>query len=402
MVDVSFNRREIAILTTILAVAFLVRLLLFPTLGCAGDMGAYVDWFQTAAEHGVRSFYPAAGWCDYPPFNVYLFWIFGSLANVFSGLGVDASNVVKLMPTLFDLATIALIYVFVRKYVPLKQSVLATVVYAFNPAIIYDSAVWGQFDAIYAFFLVLSLMFALKSKPKFAAVFFAVALLTKPQAIPLAPLLIYLIYRKNGFRNLLVSLGVFTATVFAVILPFEWSDPFTFLKDTYFSSLGGYQYNSVNAFNFWGLFGMWLPENGLFYVGWAIFGVFAALSLYMLHKKSLTLKNWDFLAIYVAFMLLFAFFMWPTRIHERYLFPAIAMLALVFPVLKKTRALYVGLTATFFVNLSYVLYWLNYSAYNNTGNPDISGHPVVLLVGIINIALFAYATALVLIEIRGK
>jgi hypothetical protein len=114
------------------------------------------------------------------------------------------------------------------------------------------------------------------------------------------------------------------------------------------------------------------------------------------------LDKWDFIAIYVAFMLFFAFFMWPTRIHERYLYPAIAMLALMFPILKKTRVLYAALTATFFVNLAYVLYWLNYSAYNNTGNPNLSGDPVVLVVGIANLVIFAYATLLLISELRTK
>jgi Gpi18-like mannosyltransferase len=367
-------------------------------------MDAYVFWFNTAAEHGIRPFYGAAGWCDYPPFNVYIFWSFGSLANAVSTWGIHAYSVVKLAPTVFDLATIALIYVFLRKYLTPKQSALGTALYAFNPAIILNVAVWGQFDALYTFFLVLSLMLALRSKPQLSAVAFAVALLTKPQSIALVPLLIYLIYRKNGLKNLLYSIGAFVATIFAVILPLEWlnNNPVDFLSNVYFGALSGYQYNCVNAFNFWGLFGMWLPDGWFFYVGWAIFGAFAALSLYVLHKKTSMLDNWDFLAIYVAFMLFFAFFMWPTRIHERYLYPAIAMLALMFPLLKKTRVLYAALTATFFVNLGYVLYWLNYSAYNNTGNPNLSGDPVVLVVGIANVAIFVYATLLLIFEFRAK
>ena len=402
MVGTSFTRQETILLAAILLSAFLVRILLFPTLGCAGDMGAYVSWFQTAAEHGVRSFYSAVGWCDYPPFNVYIFWIFGSLANTSSAWGIDPNYIVKLTPVVFDLAMVTLLFVFLRKYLTLKQSLVGAAIYAFNPAVIYDSAVWGQFDAIYTFFLVLSLMLAIKSKPKSAAAAFAVSILTKPQGIALVPLLIYLIYRKNGLKNLLFSVGAFAATVFAVILPLEWDNPFTFLSNMYFGEFGSYSYNSVNAFNFWGLFGMWRTDIGIFYIGWALFGFFVALSLYMLNKNSTVLRNWDFLAIYVAFMLLFAFFMWPTRIHERYLFPAVAMLALMFPLMKKTRVLYVGLTATFFANLSYVLYWLNYSAYNNTGNIDISGHPVVLIVSIVNIILFAYATMLVLLELHSN
>ena len=402
MVAFSFNRRETVVLAAILLAAFIVRLLLFSTDGCVGDMDAYVYWFSTAAEHGIRPFYDAAGWCDYPPFNVYVFWVFGSLANAVSAWGIHAYSVVKLAPTVFDLATVALVYVFLKKYLTPKQSVLGTALYAFNPAIILNVAVWGQFDALYTFFLVLSLMLALRSKPQYSAVAFALAILTKPQAIALAPLLIYLIFRKNGLKNLLYSVIAFVATIFVVILPLQWSNPFDFLKGIYFGALSGYQYNSVNAFNFWGLFGMWLPDGMFFYVGWAIFGVFAALSLYVLNKKTGMLDRWDFIAIYVAFMLFFAFFMWPTRIHERYLYPAIAMLALIFPILKKTRVLYAALTATFFVNLAYVLYWLNYSAYNNTGNPNLSGDPVVLVVGIANLVIFAYATLLLISELRTK
>jgi Gpi18-like mannosyltransferase len=404
LVHISFNRRETAFLAVILLTAFIIRVFLFPIDGCVGDMDAYVYWFNTAAEHGIRPFYGAAGWCDYPPFNVYVFWAFGSLSNAVSAWGIPAYSIVKLTPTVFDLATIAIIYVFLRKYLSVKQSVLGTALYAFNPAIICDVAVWGQFDALYTFFLVLSLMLALQSKPQLSAVAFAVALLTKPQSIALAPLLIYLVYRKNGLKNLVFSVGAFVASVFAVILPLEWlnNNPVDFLSNFYFGALNGYQYNSVNAFNFWGLFGLWLPDNGFFYVGWAIFGVFAALSLYVLHKKAVSLDNWDFLAVYVAFMLFFAFFMWPTRIHERYLYPAIAMLALMFPLLKKTRVLYVALTATFFVNLSYILYWLNYSAYNNTGNIDLSGDPVVLVVGVANVMIFVYATLLLIFELRAK
>ena len=43
---------------------------------------------------------------------------------------------------------------------------LAAALYAFNPAVIFNAAVWGQFDAIYTFFLVLSLYpdFLIKTK----------------------------------------------------------------------------------------------------------------------------------------------------------------------------------------------------------------------------------------------
>ncbi len=357
-------------------------------------MATFSYWFNTAAEHGIRPFYTVVwqnvGWIDYPPFNVYIFWAFGSLAKAVSTYGISIVNIVKLVPNLFDLATGLLIYVFVRKQASFKLALMATALYTFNPAVIYNAAVWGQFDAIYTFFLILSLILALKSKPKLSATAFAIGLLTKPQGIALAPLVAFLIYKKNGLKNLLVSVLVFTATIFLVILPFEWSNPITFLSNIYFGAYGGYAYTSINAFNLWGLYGLWVPDGSLFILGWALFGAFAVFTLYFLHKRFN--NSGEMLAIFSAFMFFFAFFMLPTRIHERYLFPAISVLALMFPFIKKARPLYVALTATLFINEAYVLYWLN-ASYPNA-SPNLTGDPIVLAVSAINLLMLAYASIL--------
>lgn len=398
MVNFSFAKREITILAIVLFVAFIVRVLLFPLQGYQNDMATFSYWFNTAAEHGIRPFYTVVlrdvGWIDYPPFNVYIFWVFGSIAKAVSSLGISTVSIVKLAPNLFDLGTVALIYFFVRKQLSFKQSLLATALYAFNPAIIFNAAVWGQFDAIYTFFLVLSLMLALKSKPKLSAAVFAIAILTKPQAIALAPLVAYLIYRKNGTKNLLFSVLVFAASVFVVILPFEWTNPVTFLSTIYFGAYSGYQYTSINAFNLWGLFGLWMPDGSLNIVGWAMFSAFAAFTLYVLHKRFNASS--ELLALFSAFMLFFAFFMLPTRIHERYLFPAISILALMFPFIKKARLFYVVLTGTFLVNQAYVLYYLN------LGQFIPNGDLVVLAVSVINLIMFLYASVLMWDELKAR
>jgi dolichyl-phosphate-mannose-protein mannosyltransferase len=398
VVNFSFAKREITILAIVLFVAFIVRVLLFPLQGYQNDMATFSYWFNTAAEHGIRPFYTVVlrdvGWIDYPPFNVYIFWVFGSIAKAVSSLGISTVSIVKLAPNLFDLGTAALIYFFVRKQLSFKQSLLATALYAFNPAIIFNAAVWGQFDAIYTFFLVLSLMLALKSKPKLSAAVFAIAILTKPQAIALAPLVAYLIYRKNGTKNLLFSVLVFAASVFVVILPFEWTNPVTFLSTIYFGAYSGYQYTSINAFNLWGLFGLWMPDGSLNIVGWAMFSAFAAFTLYVLHKRFNASS--ELLALFSAFMLFFAFFMLPTRIHERYLFPAISILALMFPFIKKARLFYVVLTGTFLVNQAYVLYYLN------LGQFIPNGDLVVLAVSVINLIMFLYASVLMWDELKAR
>ena len=171
----------------------------------------------------------------------------------------------------------------------------------------------------------------------------------------------------------------------------------TFLGNIYFGAYGGYAYTSINAFNLWALYGLWVPDGSLYIVGWALFGAFTVFVLYSLHKR-FKVSN-DFLAIFSAFMLLLAFFMLPTRIHERYLFPAISMLALMFPLSKKIRPLYAVLTATFLINQAYILYWLNKS-YPNAA-PNLTGDPVVLVVSGINLLMLLYASILMWIELKG-
>jgi Gpi18-like mannosyltransferase len=387
-------------LVGLLGVSLVVRFLLFPTQGYVNDMNTFAFWFNTAAEHGPRVFYnvvyQTAGWIDYPPFNVYFFWVFGSLARALSTSGTSAMFFfIKLLPSLFDVGTSFLIFVFVRKRLDFKVALLATALYAFNPAVIFNAAVWGQLDAIYTFLLVLSVMLALASKPELSAVAFTLGILTKPQSIALLPLIAFLVFRKNGWRRLLTSVLAGAATVFAVILPFEWSNPVTFLSNIYFGAYGGYAVTSVNAFNTWALGGLWVSDANYFVLGWVLFGVFAAFTLYALHKRL------DASGVFAAFMLLFGFFMLPTRIHERYLFPAISMLTLMFPFVKKIRPLYAVLTGTLLANISYVLYWLN--AYADTGySPNLSGDPVVIAVSLINLITFLYVLMLTWNELKGR
>jgi Gpi18-like mannosyltransferase len=395
-INFSFEKREVLALAALLFVAFMIRFVFFSHQGYAEvDTRDFMAWFQTAAEYGPRTFYTRT-WCDYPPFNIYFFWLFGLLAKSLSLFGTSFfTYVMKLPPNLFDMATAFLIFVFVRKRLDFNMALLATALYAFNPAVLFNAAIWGQFDAIYSFFLVLSLMLALASKPELSAVTFTLGLLTKPQGIALLLLIAFLLFKKNGWRRLITSILAGAATIFAVIIPFEWSNPVTFLSNIYFGAYRGYAYTSINAFNMWALGGLWVPDGNLFILGWILFGALVAFTFYVLHKRFKA--SGELLALFSAFMLLFGFFMLPTRIHERYLFPAISMLVLLVPFVKKIRPLYVALTATLFINEAYVLSFLN------SADPFIKqGDLVVISVSIINLIVFLYALVLMWDELKGR
>jgi len=401
-VKLPFDKRELIVVLVLLFLAFMVRFAFFSNQGYQTDTTDFMLWFQHAADVGPRAFYTNY-WCDYPPFNIFFFWGFGLVAKCLAVFGTSMFvYVMKIAPNLFDLATAFIIFAFARKRLSFKWALVGAALYAFNPAAVFNAAVWGQFDAIYTFLLVSSLYLVLESKTKLAVVAFMLAILTKPQSIAMAPLFIYLVIRKTDWKGFLTSLGVAAATVAAVILPFEWTNgnPVTWLSSIYIGaySTPQYQVTSLNAFNFWAFGGLWVSDaGGLNIIGWILFGVMAAFAVYLVHKRYGASD--ELLVIFAAFVLFFSFFMLPTRMHERYLFPAISMLALMFPFLKKTRLLFVALTATCFVNQAYVLDAL-VKAYPYGAN--LNGDPVVFIVSLINSLMFVYVLMLMLGELWGR
>ena len=390
-----FERREVTLLAGLLFFSFLVRILFFPNPGFENDLRAYEVWFNTAAKYGPRPFYNVVIWTDYPPFNVYIFWVFGSIAKNLSFFGSTLMRyIIKLPPNIFDLATSTIIFIFVRKRLNLKMALTSTTLYAFNPALIFDAAVWGQFDPIYTFFLTLSLLLVLESKTELATAAFMLGILTKPQSIALAPLLIFLIVRNYNWRGVITSVGAAAITVFAVILPLEWTNnnPVTFLSSIYFGAYGTYPYTTVNAFNIWSFGGMWEADTtvllflNLYTIGWIMFGTLAAFTLYFVYRR-LRISE-EIVVLFSAFVLFFGFFMLPTRIHERYLFPAFSVMVLLIPFVKKMRFVYAILTGTYLINLAYVLSFLN------SGNFISDGDPVVIAVGLINLVVLEYVLML--------
>jgi Gpi18-like mannosyltransferase len=379
-------RGQVFLVILTLAVALLVRLLLFRYHGYYIDEGTFKAWYNIAAEKGLHNFYDST-WCDYPPFSIYIFWIFGKLAHAIGPGSLDI--LIKLPQNLFDLATAYLIFRFVRSRYSFLIALGAMTIYTFNPALIFDLAVWGQFDSIYTFFMVASLYALIRSKYEISGGLFSLAILTKPQSIVLLPVLAYVMLRNGGWKRAVSSGAVFIALVFLIIVPFHWSNPITFLIDHY-SGYSVYPYNSINAYNFWALLGFWKTDTvthlGLTYQIWGIlaFVIFAAFVMWQLHRRYEQKA-----AIFAVFLLMFGFFMLMTRIHERYLFPVFALLAMSwsgrFTFRRLTTWIYLGLTGTYLANLVYVMSMLNAGAFI----PD--GHWSIYVLAPINAILFFFA-----------
>lgn len=371
------------------------------------DLGTFAAWFNAAAIYGPFSFYHFISWCDYPPLNVYIFWTFGSLAKWLSLYGTPALNLIlKLPSTLFDTASAALIFLFLRKRVGFNSSLIAMSVYAFNPATIFNGSIWGQFDAIYTFFLILSLILAFQSKLTSAVLTFTAAVLFKPQSIALAPLIAFFLVKNRKWKTLTASLLASAALILIVTAPVAPNNLLDFLTYIYLKGYRGYPYTSLNAFNLWAFGGFWKSDAqtflsiDFFKIGWILFGVFSAFSLFYLYRLSRNVQehrqSFEIAALFTAFALLFGFFILPTRIHERYIFPVFGVLAMILPLARETRVLYGVLTFTSLANLAYVLPFLNAGAFI----PD--GDLFVYAISAINLVMFAFTILLMFAKLKKR
>jgi len=228
--------------------------------------------------------------------------------------------------------------------------------YSFNPAIIYDSAIWGQVDSVYTLFFMLALMLFFSDKPMLSGVCLVLAILTKPQSLVLVPLFaLFVIRRYSIFISAKVAAASCAAFV-VVALPFYPVTSIFNLFRLYSSSYIQYPYNSLNAFNIWAFIGMFHPDDAKFLLityrmwGYLLFGMIFIYVAYFI------MKNKDDMSIYISSAILFfAFFMFFTRIHERYLFPVFAPLAVAMTMDRRLSYVYVLATITFLFNLHFVL-----------------------------------------------
>ncbi len=346
-----FNFNIIGILFT----ALVLRLFLsnFGTLQL--DHGTFVAWGNSLAEGGLKNFYK--GWSDYLPGYLYILWILGKI-NLFLP---NLQTILFKLPAIFaDIATGYLIF----KIIGGKKGLTFSILYLFNPAIIANSTLWGQVDALTSLFSLFTI-YIFPYSYLLSAVSLALGTLMKPQAAFIMPAILYLfILYKRKFVDLMYYCFVGLLVFIVGFLPFS-NQPnlINFVMERLAVSSGQYPYGSVNAFSFWGIFGFWKPDSITFWIG---LGVSIALTLLItiaiLKKK---IRNGQYLISSLSLLITFLFM---TRIHERHLLPVFAPLLVSVATNPILLIVYVGLSLTYVANLAYAYQWIT-SNFKEIFNP---------------------------------
>ncbi|SDB54002.1 Mannosyltransferase related to Gpi18 [Pseudobutyrivibrio sp. YE44] len=105
----------------------------------------------------------------------------------------------KFCSCLFDYLIAGLIYILIAEITGDKQkAVFSHVMFTFLPIVVFNSSLWGQCDAIYSFFVLLSFWLVVREKYQWGFFAFGISLAFKLQSIFFLPfLLFYYIYKKS-------------------------------------------------------------------------------------------------------------------------------------------------------------------------------------------------------------
>ena len=356
----------------------------------SGDIYKHKDWAIATYKYGInQTYYPnnkklGISQNNQPFGTAYLFAgvyaIYLQIIEIYQNIIhikilrhiVDTNFLLIIKPISIaaDLLLGLLIYKVVKDRSTIKWALISLLLYLFNPAIIYNSAVWGQTDSINNILFFMAILLLIIQKPIFASLIYCCSILLKLSLLPLLPLFFLLqtlLIRGDKLKKIILSivfssLFIITCTYTVSTNPIKWLSNFMIAN-----SQGELAYITVYAFNFWWMvfrpkFILDIPSSGTIFLGitlstWGYLFFLATViplftKLILIFKKE---KKVDFdLVILSVFVTEFLMFLFLPRMHERYLYPVIPFFLVYLGISKRkiiNISLFVILSIIHFINI---------------------------------------------------
>ena len=336
------GRRGYAALAGLLLAALLVRVALSACVAGYGvDMGCFGAWASRMAAVGPANFYEEGYFCDYPPAYMLVLGALGGFANLF-GLSfgtMGGEMLLKTVPIFCDILLALAVFLATDRVVGRRPALGMAALMALNPAYIITGACWGQIDSVLAVLLVALLLLARRGKWQAAIPVFALAVLAKPQAGLLVPLGLAALARdlvKDKASRKPIALGLLGGVLVTavIVLPFSanQSSPL-WIVDKYVETLSSYAYATLSTGNLMFLLGgNWTPNDQAVLgpitygqLGMALMVLSFAFGIIVYLRG--TGRRRLMLAGAATMQLVFVL---GSKMHERYILPALALLLLAF------------------------------------------------------------------------
>jgi hypothetical protein len=331
----ALTRRDAYVVAGLLALALCVRLPWLAAPDPVGDLELSARRMGALRAEGLAGAYHDDG--DYMPLRLY--WLRGFSALPFlsdvsfrAPLPPATLLLIKLPGLLADLATVALLYIWSRRWRALAGAATLAALYALAPPVWMNVAWWGQVDAILVLPVLLMVALLDRAGGRWSWVCWVIALLIKPQAIIFAPVLFIVTLRRYGCRGLLAGGGLAAALAGLGCAPLLLAGQGPGLLQAYAGSIGRFPQLTNRAYNLWYLVTLGAGGadigQGLGPLSFRLIGVILMAGAALLVCVALLQRSDGPARALGTAVLALAFFTLPTQIHERYLFLALALLVM--------------------------------------------------------------------------
>ncbi|MFN8094410.1 MAG: glycosyltransferase 87 family protein [Vicinamibacteria bacterium] len=352
----------------VLGVSAAIQIALCALPDTMGDLLQYRHWCRTLAADGLAAAYwppdtarsPVYGPVDYPPLVPYALWGLGRGLAATAPALLASDRWLDFWIRLPGCAALLLLAGLVgsetRRFAPGRAD-LAIAAVALNPALVFDTAYWGQTDSLCALAIAAAMVALVRGRPELAWAALTVAAGIKPFALPFGPIVLVETVRRFGARRAATGALASAAVAAAIVAPFAVEGRLGDILHAVFAQAEAMPYASVNAHNLWWLLCRGLPWTeasarvaGLVTLrglGLLLFAALGAATLWRLARSA------DSRAAYVAATSVgFGFFVLSTHMHENHLFYGVALMAFVAATTRRAGILFVGASLTLLLNMA--------------------------------------------------
>ena len=355
----------------LLMMLFLCIVAFLPTSSLDG--GYWKMWGSYLVNNGLSAAYDSD--INYPPLVLYFLYFWGKFMGGAEQLTAHI-HLFKIPILVFDfIGAWAASSVVSDKS---KQAFFSFLL-LLNLGYLYNTVIWGQTDAMFTTFVFLALLSAGRRRLVLSTLFFVLALNAKPQALIFLPLwgLWVLPLARQSIKKIDNAIVVAIFVQVLLLLPFlmggNGAKFFTFFSRGYSNPV-----LSMGAFNLWQLLfqagarkifdgGLWM---GLSYRHWGL-GLFflssfaalwpAAKACWRHLQQKSTFGPQNFQQLFLtAGLISLLFYFFNTQMHERYVHPALLMIA-AYAFCSKDFFPFILLSFAYFLNLERVMVHFNLS-----------------------------------------
>lgn len=358
----------------------------------SGDVKNHLVWAESLLTDGPVGFYSREfhdfAFPNYPPLSMFLFavslqlykWLVQMIwllninipqfpSNLVHFIQLENTKIAFLkLPALISNFGICLILYYLIGIVTKSQTkqLIGGLIFLLNPAAFYLSVIWGQIDLLPVMFFLLAILLLFQKDWILASFVMALALLSKQTIIVFLPVFLWVLWGKYGLKNFAHGLIIMLATFYLSYLPFNNSSliwPFEIYKLNFSLVAPSVGENAINlwgmAFNFQRSFdGQKLGILSLQQIGYLIFLFIIIIPMLKFLKRNCSLTG----VLRFCFLLTICYFLFLTRMHERYLIPALIFITPLAFIDKRYIAGFAFFSLLHFLNL-----------YRGLFQPDLNG-----------------------------